>query len=213
MIRQWLKKKVPFSSKSYWENRYQNGNNSGCGSYNELAKFKADIINQLIKEQQLHSFIELGTGDGNQLTMMQYPKYLGLDVSAKAINICVEKFKGDHTKSFMLYDGGAFCDNAGFIKADVSLSLDVLYHLVELPVYEKYLVDLFAMAERMVIIYSTNELLPQFSHHEHHRVFTKDVERLAPGWRLAETIKNKYSVAEYGEDRGSRADFFIYKRV
>ena len=33
-----------FNSKKYWNERYVKGQNSGSGSYNELAQFKADII-------------------------------------------------------------------------------------------------------------------------------------------------------------------------
>ena len=35
------------SSKDYWEKRYSKGGNSGAGSYNNLALFKASIINDL----------------------------------------------------------------------------------------------------------------------------------------------------------------------
>lgn len=32
-------------STDYWKNRYLEGGNSGAGSYNNLAQFKAEVIN------------------------------------------------------------------------------------------------------------------------------------------------------------------------
>lgn len=40
--------------------------------------------------------------------------------------------------------------------ADLSLSLDVIYHLVEDEVFETYINTLFKSARRYVIIYSSN---------------------------------------------------------
>lgn len=44
-----------FNSKLYWEARYKNGGNSGAGSYNKLALFKAEIINEFIKKNNIKS--------------------------------------------------------------------------------------------------------------------------------------------------------------
>ena len=41
---------MDFDSNKFWNDRYANGGNSGAGSYNELAKFKADIINNFIEK-------------------------------------------------------------------------------------------------------------------------------------------------------------------
>ena len=203
-------KKANFDSKEYWEKRYQYGGNSGSGSYSNLSVFKAEIINDIVLLNNIDKVIEFGVGDGHQLTLMNYKRYLGLDVSPSVIKLCINKFSSDPSKSFILYDNNCFSDSAGFIEANLSLSLDVLYHLVEAPVYEKYLIDLFSVADKMVVIYSTNEELPQFGGHEKHRVITRDIERLIPGWKLSQEIKNKYPVAEHGEEMGSRANFYIF---
>ena len=39
-------------SKKYWNNRYVKGGNSGAGSYNNLAQFKGDVINNFIKKMK-----------------------------------------------------------------------------------------------------------------------------------------------------------------
>ena len=67
-----------------------------------------------------------------------------MDVSRAAVRICRDKFAADPTKSFFLYDGACFVDRAGLFAADLALSLDVIYHLVEDPLFETYLTHLFA---------------------------------------------------------------------
>ena len=79
----------------YWEERYQNGGNSGAGSYNRLAEFKAEIINEFVKKHKINSVIEWGCGDGNQLLFADYMMYIGYDISEKAIEICSKKYKED----------------------------------------------------------------------------------------------------------------------
>lgn len=77
------------NSKSYWESRYQKGGNSGFGSYGRLAKFKAEVLNDFVAKNSIQSVMEFGCGDGNQLKLAVYPKYIGLDVSPKAIKRCI----------------------------------------------------------------------------------------------------------------------------
>ena len=90
-----------FNSKDYWEKRYANGGNSGSGSYNNLAKFKAEIINNFINKNKINTVIEWGSGDCNQLTLANYKNYIGYDVSQTAIKICQKKFFNDSTKVFI----------------------------------------------------------------------------------------------------------------
>ena len=68
------------NSQRYWEERYQNGGNSGEGSYNKLAKFKADTITEFIKQNNVKDAIEFGCGDGNVLSFTTYHSYIGLDI-------------------------------------------------------------------------------------------------------------------------------------
>ena len=195
-------------SKEYWERRYKSGGTSGEGSYGKLAEFKAEVINSFIKNNKINSVIEFGCGDGNQLSLFEIPNYIGLDVSETAIKMCIERFKNDKTKSFFLYDPNCFVDNHSLFKADLTLSLDVIYHLVEDHIYETYMKHLFSASKKYVIIYSSdtdeNPLIQ--SPHCKNRKFTKWVETNLPEWKLIQKIKNKYP-------NESMCDFFIYKRI
>jgi len=51
-------RKKSFNSKKYWEARYVSGRNSGAGSYGRLAKFKADVINDFVKNKKINTVIE-----------------------------------------------------------------------------------------------------------------------------------------------------------
>jgi len=143
-----------FSSLEYWRNRYAAGQNSGAGSYGEMAKFKADTLNSFLSRMAIESCIEFGCGDGNQLDLLNIPKYLGLDVAPGAIDLCTAKFTSDMSKSFAVYLPAHFTNRA-FLQADLTLSMDVILHLIEEEAYESYMENLFNASTRYVAIFTT----------------------------------------------------------
>ncbi|MFU8843255.1 MAG: class I SAM-dependent methyltransferase [Bacteroidales bacterium] len=211
-----LKKRITFSkfpgSKAYWEERYIAGRDSGSGSYNRLAIFKAEVVNHFVKENNIKKVIEFGSGDGNQLSLGEYPDYIGLDVSPTIIRLCKEKFSEDKTKSFFLYDSLCFVDNHNIFKADLTLSLDVVFHLTEDDVFHEYMKSLFGCSTHYVIVYSSNTDKPQRVH-EKDRAFTKWVEQYAPGWKLIKMINNPYPFDPKDPDNTSKADFYFFERI
>lgn len=207
VYRRWLNPPKPFhGSEDYWISRYREGGNSGAGSYNRLAEFKAEVLNEFVTSHAVEDVIEFGCGDGNQLTLASYPAYLGLDVSPHAIDGCTRRFAGDASKSFMLvrdYTGQT---------AQLALSLDVIYHLTEDAVYEAYMQTLFDAGRDYVVVYSSDrDDEPSQSAHVRHRQFSRWVRANAPGWRLLHHIPNRYPYTG-DNDTGSLADFYIYGR-
>ena len=202
-----LRQRLAFTGSAYyWERNYARGATSGSGSYGSLGEGKSRFLNNLVRERAVHSVIEFGCGDGNQLAMAEYPSYVGLDVSRAAIACCQRRFADDPAKSFFLYDGSCFTDRAGVFTADLALSLDVVYHLTEDTVFETYLRHLFAAGRRLVVIYSTNMEISGTAPHVRHRRFTPWVAANCPEWALAEVTRGPN--AEY-----ARADFFVYQRA
>lgn len=194
-------------SAAYWQQRYAAGGNSGVGSYERFAEFKAEVLNRFVAERGVHSVIEFGCGDGNQLALARYPDYHGFDVSQTAVANCRARFAGDPHKRFDLLP-----DYRGQ-QADLALSLDVIYHLVEDPVFEGHMQALFGAATRWVIVYSSDTDDPQAaqSPHVRQRQFTRWVAAHATGWRLVERVPNRYPYR--GDYRtGSFADFFVFER-
>ncbi|GAA3972009.1 hypothetical protein [Allohahella marinimesophila] len=194
-------------SGDYWKSRYSTGGNSGDGSYNELARFKAEQLNDFVQSKGIRSVIEYGCGDGNQLKLAGYPAYIGFDVSETAVGICRSAFADDRSKSFKTvdhYDGET---------AELTLSLDVVYHLVEDSVFEGYMHRLFDSSTGYVIVYSSNtdENPAKRPDHVRHRRFTDWVQREKPNWALRSHVPNKYP---YRDDTktGSSADFYFFEK-
>ncbi len=199
-------------SQHYWERRYAHGGDSGDGSRGALATFKAGIVNDLVATQEIDSVIEFGCGDGNQLSLAHYPRYLGLDVSTSVLRRSMRRFAEDRTKSFLHYDPISFADPAGYLRAQLALSLDVLYHLVEDKIYELHLRHLFGSAQRFVVLYTSDadtiSAAGQAAAHICHRPVARDVATRFPHWSLAKRVPNPYRVGPVT----SCAEFFIYRR-
>lgn len=193
-------------SQDYWESRYRLGLTSGSGSMGEPARFKARVLNNFVREQLVESVIELGCGDGLQLALAEYPRYVGVDVSRTAIEICRRRFVGDSSKSFLWQADPARSRDAPLPQADLALSLDVIYHLLEDEVYRRHLADLFGAAKRHVIIYSSNREEPARAAHVRHRAFLRDVETGFPDFRLVRKIDNALPSQSF-------ADFYVFSRA
>ncbi len=208
ILKNLLKKDTFKGSEKYWEKRYNSGGDSGRGSYDKFAEFKADVINDFVKENDISSVIEFGCGDGNQLKYYHFEKYLGLDVSEKVIQLCNSKFAEDNNKSFDLIS------NYHNQKADLSMSIDVIYHLVEDEVFNKHIDSLFKSSDKYVIIYSSNsdELNTNSQPHVRHRKFTERIEEKHADFELINHLKNKYPFSYDNKEEGSHADFYFYKK-
>ena len=196
-------------SKKYWENRYAEGGNSGAGSYDKLAEFKAKIINEFVMKNDIQEVIEFGCGDGNQLSLMNYPLYIGLDVSKTVIDTCNRKFKHDKTKRFLLIDPISITDKYHQYQADLTLSLDIIFHLIEDEVYEAHMNRLFNASTKYVIIYSSNVNHIEADHVKD-RSFTDWIQKNIKDWVLLEKIDNKYKLDPTDQINTSRSDFYFY---
>ncbi len=169
-------------SATYWEARYAQGRNSGSGSYGEVAEFKASVLNRLVAENQIGSVLELGCGDGHQLSLAEYPSYVGVDVSPTALAMCRERFKDDPSKRFTASATGP---------ADLAMALDVILHLVEDDVFDDYMTTLFASATRMVVVFDADIGDKRLGPHIRYRDWRSWVTSGAPGWQLSEQIANR----------------------
>jgi protein O-GlcNAc transferase len=195
------------TSKQYWEDRYKVGGNSGAGSYNRLAKFKAEIINSFVTEKNIETVVEFGCGDGNQLKFFRLKSYTAYDVSNTIIEKCRETFKNDTSTSFFHvseYQGQTF---------DLSLSLDVIYHLIEDETFFQYMNNLFHASSNYVIVYSSNTTEnEEAAVHVKHRKFTDWVEQNKPNFKLIKHVPNKFPFDKRNPKTTSFADFYIFKK-
>lgn len=194
---------LQFNYKTYWEERYQKGGDSGGGSYGKFAEFKAKIVNKLVDENNIKNVIEFGCGDGNQLEYMQYKNYVGLDISPTAIELCSKKFKGDKNKKFINYVPGKL--NSILKKIDMAVCLDVLYHIIDEEDFVKTLDDIFSVSANFVVLYTfLEEPNIRLSIHLKYRNIIEYLKKYK-NYSVYQIIKQKYIDESF-------ADFIILKK-
>ncbi len=187
----------------YWERRYARGGHSGAGSQGRLAAYKANWLNQFVQENAVQTVVEFGCGDGQQIQLANYPDYLGLDVAPSAIRRCRALFAADTRKRFDLYDPYHFSPETA--RAELALSVEVLFHVTEDALYQRYLRHLFAASSRWVVIFSADEpdrTGGRFPHLKPRR-FTADVP---PGWALRRRDDNPCADI-------SISNFFVFEKT
>ena len=98
--------------------------------------------------------------------------------------------------------------------AELTLSLDVIFHLIEDNVYAAYMNRLFDSSEKYVAIYSsdTEDNPENYSRHFRNRNFSQWVAENKKEWRLHSHVKNKYPFT--GDPKvGSLSDFYFYTKA
>ncbi len=193
-----------FNSTRYWKIRYKKGGDSGAGSYGRMAQFKADVINELVEKNNIKTIVELGCGDGSQLTHARYPSYVGYDISPVVVEKCRNIFSNDQSKTFT--------NHVPQQTFDLSMSIDVIYHLTEDKIFDRYMTDLFNLSQHYILIFSTNYTIKSFAKHLKHRKFTDWVEHNRPEWKLVQTVLNKYPYNPNDLDTTSDANFYLYEK-
>ena len=192
-----------FSSAAYWDTRYRAGGNSGAGSFGRLARYKAGVVNGLIEANNVASMIDLGCGDASQLALLRLPAgYAGVDVSPAALALCAARHPS------LRFVGPEALDSIP--PAELTISMDVLYHLVEDDVFDRMLRTLFDWSTRFVAIYASNADAGWTSPHVRHRCFTDRIVATRPAWRLLAHLPNPWPYHPARPDETSFSDFYVY---
>lgn len=196
-----------FDSDAYWEKRYADKGNSGDGSYGKLANFKAEIINGIIKDYRIKSVLDYGVGDGNQYSTLNLDNitYYGIDVSSTAISICKNMFP-DKSNCFMSVNEYKETNTT----CELSMSCDVLYHLIDEDLYHSYLKNLFEFSNKYILIYARN----QTKKHADHVYFREFNDYFVNTYKctLIKKFPNRYPQKILGLDNSttSPSDFYLY---
>ncbi|MEM8750497.1 MAG: class I SAM-dependent methyltransferase [Pseudomonadota bacterium] len=188
--------KGKFSSGRYWEQRYQSGRNSGAGSYGRLAAYKSDVINELLESLDIRSVIEFGSGDGNQAALLNPASYVGVDVAHTAVEECRKTFRD--RPNFKFYHTSE--RETYFRPYDMSMSLDVIYHLTEDDVFHQYMRDLFACAGKYCLIYASDHDEMTGNVHVRHRSFSDWISEHEKDWECIKVFEHPYPKSESTRD-------------
>ena len=167
--------------------------------------YKSKFLNDFLEENRVTSVVDFGCGDGNQLRDLNLQHYLGFDVSAVAVDRCSAIYSGDPHKEFRRVA------EYGGEKAEVAMSLDVIYHLVEDTVFDDYLARLFLAAERYVVIYASNDDYRPIhqARHVRHRAFVDIALSRFPEFGLISTPLRPQTL---GGPAQGRASFFVFEK-
>ena len=165
-----------FDPREYWEARYAEGGGSGRGSRGRQANRKAAAINRIIARFKVQTVVDWGCGDGVVAARIRAPRYIGLDVSPTAIELCRVAVAAGSVREWHVFDG---MEAPPGICGDLALSLDVIFHLTDEALYRRHLELLFASAP-MVCITSSNRDEAGMAH-VLHRQFLGDIPA---GWKV-----------------------------
>ena len=189
-----------FNTTEYWENRYHTGGTSGEGSYGKNCIDKTSYINQTIDKYNIQTINDLGHGDGNQIANINIrSSYTGYDVSSSARYTCISKYKDNAAYTFI--------DSlTRFNKADLVMSLDVIYHIIEFSVWSQYMIDLFSLSD-LILIYSPDKESKGDAHY-HSRKFTPYIADHFPQYNLIATTKDLSK--DLSKDSSKTAKFYLY---
>lgn len=182
----------------YWDKRYRDGRDSGEGSRGPTGRAKAEHVNAVIARHEVRSVIDWGCGDGQVLAQITPDvDYLGVDVSP---TILAEVRAAHPARAFSLAPSPGQPAPAEW-RADMGLSMDVMFHLVDDRDYRDYLARLFGTATRVVVIYSTDHDGGHTARHVLRRHWTPDIAAQFPDWDLTETA-----------ERADEPGFYLYTR-
>jgi len=168
-----------FDVQKYWNKRYigaesKKGYASGYGSDGNELKFKIDFVSSFMQENNIRTLCDYGCGSGNFVLSLPkiYDQYIAFDISENAINICNKRIKNKENLIFTsnIEDCNRSCH--------LGLSIDVLFHQIDLDDLNKYLSNLFR--HKYVIIYTTDyekEYNPEKAAHVIRRNFSNIIEK------------------------------------
>lgn len=170
---------MSFDPQRYWDRRYRRGDDSGLGSRGERAELKAAVINAVIEMFDIKSVVDWGCGDGEVLSKITADvAYTGVEISPFMLS-----------RLRKTYSDRRFVDVKDIVDlyADLALSFDVIFHLPSDSDYHEHLAQVFASADRLVMIHGTSHDGGQTARHVRWRDWLPDVP---PKWQLIEQTAN-----------------------
>jgi len=159
---------------AYWEARYRDGGCSGKGSRGAEALAKVATVQGVINRFGVTSMLDLGCGDGFVAKRLDVARYVGYDPAPTAVAAC-RALMPDRTFTTTLPDDVVYRP-----EFDLTMSLDVLFHLVDGSEYDHHLAALLGMTTGRALVYATNHDERGAAHVLHRRW----VEDVPPGWDL-----------------------------
>jgi len=154
-------------------------------------------VREALPDNAITSVLDLGCGDGLNASLIDAPNYTGVDISLTAIKSAMQRCRGQSKQ---------FSQSMPSTPSELTLSMDVAYHLVEDGVFERYLRDL-GTASRYCLIYSTDADAAQIGH-VRHRVVSEPFLSINQDWSLVARAANPI----YGAQWRDHPHFMVFVR-
>jgi len=174
---------------------------SGIGSRGSLADFKANFINDFVKEKKINKIIDFGCGDLYNASLFNVKEYLGIDIVDHQIpeNVLAQTFKTLNMRFDQVeLDKGS----------DLVICLDVLYHILkdELEYLKITLEKIVEISNDYIIIYAQDSMDTKFNYLYSEHLYNSP-------WRQILEEKNVKLIYEQEKCKpGTTAKFFIYQK-
>jgi SAM-dependent methyltransferase len=164
-----------FPNATFWEWRYLTNPDlgSGVGSRGKPLEGKRALLAALIEVLRPASTLDVGCGDGEATKGIAIEGYVGLDLSAAAIE------RARTGRSDGVYRIGTLAEHP--LEADLTICLDVLIHQSDPAVYHDLVSRLLRSSTRALVVSGYEHPIgPTFSTVHYHEPLTATLRRLDP---------------------------------
>lgn len=190
----------------YWFHRHRRGAGrrefeaDGRGSAGHLRAYKAAFVNAMARKYDCRTAIDLGCGSAWLYGLTSFDEYTGFDISPSAIWRAYLEHGCPKNAEFHIFDP----ERTELRRADVAVSLDVVYHITEEVDLWAYLAAMCEAARRLIVVYAADEdPVETDPPHIARRRFVPLIEKR--GWRLAESPENPYA-----DDPDVMSRFYVF---
>lgn len=165
-----------YFERNFWNRQYTEGRGSGPGSKGEMLQYKIDFLNKFIDKHSIKTMTDFGCGDGKLMSKLKIEddKYMGIDISEKAIDLCKIFRPKSHFKCCPFPE----LNTIGAFVRDISICIDVLFHIIDIEELKLALTQIFDLSERYVVLYTMNTPRDRDREHVKSRCISEIIENL-----------------------------------
>jgi SAM-dependent methyltransferase len=135
-----------FPNQAFWEWRYRSNPTlgSGIGSRGRRLRTKRELLENIVRNVQPASVLDVGCGDGEATQGLPLPLYTGIDISREAIRLARRKRPDGRFHVTKIQDFAG--------RAELTICFDVLIHVASADEYHDTVAALLQSATRVLLV-------------------------------------------------------------
>lgn len=199
------------SEKNYWDSWYSSSTNSGPGSQGKLQEFKINYLNKLFKQFEIKTVLDFGCGDGSLALGLHCRSYFGIDIAAKAIELCKKRVNrpGFSFECMHFFDyTPSIIENKFPSGLDCCICIDTLYHIFTKEILNKTLESLFSTGAKIVVLYTIPSESLKLPFHPMLQIYGEEFSNA-----LSESSKFYKLINKTRPISGTAAGFLVYEKM